>query len=143
MIDATGHDVAVSYVLNGKAALDRSLKGYNSAARFAPWLVLRDLDHDADCAPTLIEHVLPAPAEKMLLRIAVRAVEAWLMADAERLAAFISVPLQAIPEAPETVDDPKAVVATLHCGPAQGRFERTWHPRRAPRAVLARRILRA
>lgn len=41
------------YVKNGKSALDQSLAGYNNAARFSCWLVLRDLDQDAACAPAL------------------------------------------------------------------------------------------
>ena len=35
----------------GKHRLDRSLDGYNAAARHGSWFVLRDLDNDADCAP--------------------------------------------------------------------------------------------
>ena len=34
----------------GKDGLLRNLDGYNRAARFSPWVVLVDLDHDADCA---------------------------------------------------------------------------------------------
>lgn len=36
---------------NGKTHLRQRLNGYNQAARFSPWVVLVDLDHDADCAP--------------------------------------------------------------------------------------------
>ena len=35
----------------GKGHLRRNLPGYNQAARYGPWVVLVDLDHDAECAP--------------------------------------------------------------------------------------------
>lgn len=47
----------------GKNWLDRNLRGYNNAARFAPWLVLRDLDRDAECAPELLASLLPFSSE--------------------------------------------------------------------------------
>lgn len=98
---------------NGKADLLRRLNGYNQAARFTPWFVLVDLDKDADCAPTAIGRWLPIPADQMHFRVAVKAVEAWLLADAERLAKFLSVSKARVPPQPELLDDPKATVIEL------------------------------
>jgi len=36
------------YGKNGKPLLRRQIQGYNNAARFSPWMVLVDLDRDAD-----------------------------------------------------------------------------------------------
>src|SRR6187399_1019563 len=72
----------------GKSGIDANIAGYNHAARFSPWFVLRDLDHDAACAPALVSLMLPEPEPLMCLRIPVRAVESWALGDAERLAAF-------------------------------------------------------
>jgi hypothetical protein len=42
-----------------------------------------DLDSDTGCAPPLCEQWIPGPAPFLCFRVAVREVEAWLMADAE------------------------------------------------------------
>lgn len=49
----------------------------------------------------------------MCFRIAVREVEAWLLADAEQAAGFLAVPLARIPAEPETLPDPKATLIAL------------------------------
>ncbi|MBI2806712.1 MAG: hypothetical protein HYX68_17170 [Planctomycetes bacterium] len=48
----------VVYVQKGKDNLDKKLKAFNQAANHAPWLVLRDLDRDAACAPELWRYCL-------------------------------------------------------------------------------------
>jgi hypothetical protein len=101
------------YISGGKASLDQRLAGYNAAARFAPWLVLRDLNGDADCAPRLVQRLLPRPSGRMRLQVAVRAVEAWLMADPESLGRFLSVSTDLIPTNPEATRDPKAQLVNL------------------------------
>src|SRR5205823_11465048 len=80
------------YVTNGKANLLKRLEGFNHAAQHAPWIVLIDLN-GVTCAPELQSDVLPAPAPHMCFRVAVRAIESWILSDRERLARFISVPL--------------------------------------------------
>ena len=101
------------YVRSGKGALLQRLRSYNQAARFAPWLVLVDLDQDAECAPPFIRTMLPDPAPNLQLRVAVRAVEAWLLADPERLAAFLSVSIRRIPTDPDAEADPKITLINL------------------------------
>src|SRR6266508_6962091 len=76
-------ETASVYVSYGKDRLRDSAPGYNNAARFSPWLVLVDLDRDADCAPPFVRTWLPLPSPRMCFRVAVRAIEAWLMADSE------------------------------------------------------------
>ncbi|MCW5890390.1 MAG: hypothetical protein KIT14_07535 [bacterium] len=97
----------------GKQALDARLGSYNRAARFSHWLVLRDLDEDAPCAPELSQALLPAPAPYMRLQVAVRAVEAWLIADGESLGTFLSVARAKVPDSPETLTDPKRELVEL------------------------------
>lgn len=101
------------YGKRGKAALLERLPNYNQAARYYPWVVVVDLDQDAECAPDYIAEILPAPALCMHLRIAVRAIEAWLLADAEALAAFLKIPRSRIPALPEAETDPKATLVGL------------------------------
>ena len=101
------------YGKGGKAALRAKINGYNNAARHAPWLVVVDLDGDAECAPPLREIWIPAPAPWLCFRVVVRQIEAWLMADAESLAAYLGIAARRIPTAPETLDNAKAAMVTL------------------------------
>lgn len=101
------------YGKTGKRQLLDRLPGYNNAARFSPWLVLVDLDHDADCTPPFKAVTLPAPAAQMCFRVAVREIEAWLLADHERIAEFLDVGRGLLPRDPEREADPKRVVVNL------------------------------
>jgi hypothetical protein len=103
------HDIAVAQVLGlrGKQYLDQKLHAFNAAARFSEWLVVRDLDHDADCAPDFVRDRLPRASPGMHLRIAVRALEAWLLADVQGVASYFSVGRHHIPTDVERLPDPK------------------------------------
>lgn len=89
------------------------MSGYNNAATHTPWFVLVDLNADADCAPPLRQDWLAAPAPRLCFRVAVRQVEAWLMADAETLAACLRVALSRIPAAPEALASSKVAMVNL------------------------------
>jgi hypothetical protein len=97
----------------GKAYLRHHITRYNAAARHSSWAVLIDLDNDAACAPTLQKKWLASPAPRMCFRIAVRAVETWLLADRQRFAQFLSIPVSRIPPVLESVDDPKLLLVNL------------------------------
>jgi hypothetical protein len=97
----------------GKPYLRTHIAGYNNAARHAPWLVLVDLDGDSDCAPALRQDWLAAPAPRLCFRVAVRAVESWLIADAAGLAAFLGVAPAKIPHDPDALPAPKNSLVAL------------------------------
>jgi hypothetical protein len=101
------------YGKGGKAALRAKIHGYNSAARHSPWLVLVDLDRDADCPPPLRQEWLAEPARRLCFRIAVKQLEAWLLADAQTLADHLSVARSAMPGDPERLENPKVTVVNL------------------------------
>lgn len=105
-----GADVHRIQVRHGKPGLRQRLPGYNAAARGDPWLVLVDLDHDFDCPAALVSDWLPEPSPYMRLRVVVRAIEAWLLADVERFSSFFSVPTSAIGMAPDDLADPKVAL---------------------------------
>jgi hypothetical protein len=109
---AGGHPGSV-YGKKGKPALRQNINGYNKAARHTPWVVLVDLNSDADCAPTLRQDWLPAPAPRLCFRVAIRQVEAWLMADAETLATYLSVRRHTIPADPEALLNAKAEMVNI------------------------------
>jgi hypothetical protein len=101
------------YGKKGKPALRASIAGYNNAARFQPWVVLVDLDHEFACAPELCGNWINAKAAKLCFRVAVRAVESWLLADRESIANFLSVAQSRIPTDPESESDPKQLMVDL------------------------------
>lgn len=108
-----GVDVHEVFVRNGKPAVLKALRGFNSSARSRPWFVLVDLDQDTPCAGDFVAEHLPAPSSKMRFRIAVRAAESWLLADREGFAKFFRVGLGAVSENPEGLTDPKQSVVDI------------------------------
>ncbi len=95
-------------------AFKTRLRRFNHAARHSPWFALCDLDQE-ECAPLRSRRYLPEPVPGMCFRIAVRAVEAWLLADRESVARFLGVAKGAVPAAPEQERDPKSrLVAIAH-----------------------------
>ena len=73
------------------------------------WLILRDLDRDAPCASALIADLLHERglAPRVSLRIPVRAMESWLLADREGFTGEFGVAAHRLPDRPDELDDPK------------------------------------
>lgn len=109
----TQHEISTAYLTRGKARLDLRLPGYNAAAAHAAWFVLRDLDHDAECAPELKTRLLGSVAAHMCFRIPVRSLEAWLMADRRGVAEYLAVPLSRIPRDSEAISHPKQTLVNI------------------------------
>lgn len=99
--------------VNGKIALDKKLPIYARSANALPWLILRDLDHDAACPGELVETLVPSRPPLLVLRIAVRTVESWLLADDESIAEYLRVPRSKVPRQPEQLDHPKLEMVKL------------------------------
>jgi hypothetical protein len=97
----------------GKTFLRERIAGFNHDARFRPWIVVVDLDRDAECAAALVADWLPQPAQLMCFRVAVRELESWLLADAEALAAFLGIRRALIPGGPDLLGDPKQALVSL------------------------------
>ncbi len=109
-----GLEVGEVYGREGKTSLLKSLRAYNQAARFWPWFVLVDLDADRPCPSEALTIWLPVPAaEYMRFRIVVQAVETWLMADREHMAAFLGVSLAKIPQQVELERIPKQTLINI------------------------------
>lgn len=97
----------------GKEALDRRLNGLIAGARYRRTLVLRDLDHDAACPGVLRQHLLAGEPEGLCLRIAVRSIEAWLMADHDGFASEFGLRPSTIPREPEVLAYPKVTAKDM------------------------------
>jgi hypothetical protein len=109
-----GIKVAAPYGKKGKDYLKKKIRGYNQAAKCGDgWIVLVDLDNDAECAPPFVASWLPDRSPNLQLRVAVRAVESWLLADSEEIAHFLGVPRQKIPAQPENEVVPKNTLINI------------------------------
>ena len=113
LIGEVGGTVRAVYGKRGKDHLRRKIQGFNQAARYSRWAILVDLNREAECAPELRRAWLPDPAPQMCFRIAVRAIEAWLLADGGRIARFLRIPMAQVPRNPEAVEDPKRTLVDL------------------------------
>jgi len=136
LIEGLGALPGSVYGKNGKSFLLEKLNAYNQAARFFPWVILIDLDHDDDCAPPYQKSCLPHPAPYMCFRVAVREIEAWLLADRESLAKFLSVGASRIPHDPENLNRPKSTMVEI----ARHSRRRDVRENMVPRAGSGRKI---
>ena len=95
----------------GRDSLLQNIHRYRTAAARAgqSFVVLFDLEHDYPCAPDLLTKwkLAGGMPDKFIVNIAVRSTEAWLLADRERMAQFLSVSLDRIPLKPDEIDHPK------------------------------------
>lgn len=105
-----GHEVGAVYGLVGKGGIDKRLQAWCAAGRLSPWLILRDLDDDV-CPPSLLAR-LRSSGDGMV-RIAVREVEAWLLADREAAANWLGVSVARIALEPESLPEPKTLLVNL------------------------------
>lgn len=108
-----GHDVARILGRKGRGYIEKNIKAYSEAARFSPWFVLIDLDNVAKCPGDLRVELLEQEHEQLVFRIAVVELEAWLLADRERVAQFLHVSQALIPRSPETLTGPKECLIGL------------------------------
>lgn len=106
--------VANTYRRGGYGYLKSKIQAFNNASRFTPFFVLTDLDA-GECAPELVAGWLGGVErqENLLLRVAVREVEAWLLADRKGFGKFLGLSPDALPEKTEALKDPKKELLAL------------------------------
>jgi Domain of unknown function (DUF4276) len=108
------YDVGAVYTRGGFGYLKRQAASFNNAAKAGPFLLLTDLDHRYSCPPELIARWLgSARHPHFLLRVAVREVESWLLADEENLRSFLGLKRVLHLPDPETIPDPKTTLLGL------------------------------
>lgn len=109
LLTVSGRDYHVGKRLSrgGYGYLRRIAPGLNAASRGTPCLMLTDLDQ-SECPPSVISDWFNGPLHSnFIFLIAVREVEAWLIADRLRLARFFGVDRSLIPADPENLVNPK------------------------------------
>ena len=120
--------VGTSYRRGGFGYLKRNARGWNHAAKGIPFIILTDLDQ-YECPALLIGDWLGgARHPNLLFRVAVREVEAWLVADRRNLAQYLFVPEAILPPDADGLRDPKAALVNV-ARKSRSRTIRERHPK--------------
>lgn len=115
LVEHSGLNIIINRIFNarGNTQLKIGMTKFREASRTFPHIVLTDLDR-YPCPPELINawnaNRLPP---QMLFRVAVREVEAWLLADRGGISKFLCVDINKIPQAPEAEEDPKRTLINI------------------------------
>jgi len=106
--------VHTSRITKGFGEIRKNILAFNNACLITPYLVLTDLDNNA-CAPGLIIDWMQNRYchQQLWFRVAVREVEAWLLAHRQAIADFFQVQINLIPQHPEQLPDPKRELIAL------------------------------
>jgi hypothetical protein len=105
--------VGTAYGRRGFGYLRRTVRGWNEGAKGKPFVLLTDLD-DSPCPSALIGQWLDVPLHpNLIFRVAVKEVEAWLLADAHNLAHFLTVRRNLVPLQCDSLADPKQELVSL------------------------------
>ena len=115
MLKQSERPFSIGLCLNkgGYGYLKTIVPGLNKAAQGMPYLVLTDLDN-AECPLAIISNWLKTPKHRNLIfRVAVREVEAWLLADREAFAEFLGIAVTLIPQDADAIADPKQTLINL------------------------------
>jgi hypothetical protein len=106
--------IAYTRVCEGSGLIRKQLPAFNNASLATPYLIITDLD-TVVCAPTLVaawcQRIRLNPG--LTFRVAVREVEAWLLADRTAIAQFLGIAVNRVPAYPEQTPDPKRALIQL------------------------------
>ncbi|MEW9523691.1 hypothetical protein MRBLRH8O_001501 [Agrobacterium radiobacter] len=110
-----GNDVSIKVLRkNGFGYLKSKIANFAEISERYAVFMITDLDRE-NCAPSLKLkwfNGLQLP-ENLIFRVAVKEIEAWLLADAPQLSHFLGIQQRAIPRNVETIEDPKAALVDV------------------------------
>jgi hypothetical protein len=114
LVETVGHTPGVCYGKKGLSYITTKIQGFNNSVYQVPCLALVDfMDTNLDCPPEVITQLLPIRNPNMLLRVVVRELESWLLADRNNIARFLQINIDQVPIAPEQIHDPKQTLVNL------------------------------
>ena len=122
--------IARSDVLGGRGNVQRTLRAYARLALVMPVIAGVDLDGD-ECAPRLLDDWQPLyeRSDRFVLRVAVREIESWVLADRRRVAQLLSANSDDIGRHPDLLEDPKRFLLNLARESAAQELKRDLIPR--------------
>lgn len=110
-----GDDILIKVLRkNGFGYLKSKIANFAEISERCAVVMITDLDRER-CAPSLRHKWLNGlqPPENFVFRVAVKEIEAWLLADAPQLSDFLGVKQRAIPTNVEAIEDPKAALVEV------------------------------
>lgn len=140
LLEECGGPWAIGTVFNrgGVGYLRRMIPGFNNAARGVPFVVLADLDRAA-CVPDILPTWLPhGPQPNLILRFAVREVEAWLLADSSSLRRFLGIKSTVASGSVEELVDPKRDLVRLAADSGKSEIVADVVPKKGSTATVGR-----
>lgn len=138
LIRHTGHQVGTTYGKQGISYLQQKVAGFNVRARYGnPILLLVDFaDTRLSCPPEVPVSWLSDQTSKLLLRVVVREIESWLLADQQGIARLLGISLRHLPANPESLDDPKQTLINLARRSRRSRIRQSLAPQPGISAVV-------
>jgi hypothetical protein len=115
MLKQSQRPFSVGQCLNqrGYGKIKKIISGLNYAAKGMPYLILTDLDNE-DCPLVILSEWLTQPKHpNLVFRIAVKEVEAWLLAHRSAFAEFLGISVDNIPRDADLIADPKQCLINL------------------------------
>ncbi|MBF2756076.1 MAG: hypothetical protein ISN29_12610 [Gammaproteobacteria bacterium AqS3] len=115
MLQQTGRGFfIIKSVRWNKSKIQREISNLNHSAKGSMLnLVVTDQDTPGNCPAGALENLGAPLAPNLLYRFAVMEVESWVMADRENFSEFFSVRINALPQHPDEVINPKEHLAGL------------------------------
>jgi len=115
LIRFTRHEPGAVHGKAGQGYIRATISGYNVRATFGnPVLALVDFaDTRLDCPPQVPSTWLAERSSRLLLRVVVRELESWLLADRPGVARFLGISAALVPRNPEQLPDPKQKFVNL------------------------------
>ena len=136
LVGLAGNKLNVTDVIRagGFGQIKSRIANFRNACHVVPHIVMTDLDA-YPCPPDLLKDwkVGELP-DRMLMRVAVREVESWLLADRDGIAKLIQVPAVKIPANPDELPDPKQVLLNLARKSKSRRFASEFVPANGSKA---------
>lgn len=100
-----------------------NLRNFNQAAGGMRIFVLVDRDRMENCPVELIREWLGGPQHpNLVVRFAEMETEAWIMADRDRIARFLDIPANRVPQYPDQLSDAKQSLVNLARGSRSSRI---------------------
>ncbi len=99
---------------SGNGYISSKISNFCQMAQRTPVVIITDLDQ-IECAPTLMRNWIDSNdiPQNLMLRVAVREVESWLMADRSNFAKFLGISPNRIEANTESIEDPKRYLLSL------------------------------
>ncbi len=115
VLNQFGNKYCINTSINsyGYGQIKTHINGYNQACKALPHIILTDLDN-RECPLALIKDWFKNDLHpNMIFRVAVKEVEAWILADAEGFAKYLGISKTLFPRDAEAEEDPKRKLINL------------------------------